>query len=56
MKNFFNQALKSVWTTLLGTIAGLPTLVAGINTHNTTAVIVGAATILTGLAAKDAHQ
>jgi len=56
MKHFFQQALKSVWTSLLGTIAGLPTLVAGIHTHNTTAMIVGAATILTGLAAKDAHQ
>ena len=56
MKHFFKQALKSIWTSLLGTIAGLPTLVAGIHSHDTTAVIVGAATILTGLAAKDAHQ
>jgi branched-subunit amino acid transport protein len=56
MKHFFKEALKSVWTSLLGTIAGLPTLVTGIHTHNTTAIVVGAATILTGLAAKDAHQ
>jgi len=56
MKHFFKEALQSVWTSLLGTIAGLPTLVAGIHTHNTTSIIVGAATILTGLAAKDANQ
>lgn len=56
MKHFFKQALKSIWTSLLGTIAGLPTLVSGIHTNNAAEIVIGTATILTGLAAKDAHQ
>lgn len=56
MKHFFKEALKSVWTSILGTIAGLPTLVHGVVTKDPVQIVTGAATVLAGLAAKDAHQ
>ena len=56
MKHFIKQCLKSIYTTVIGTIAGLPTLIQGIHTKNATEIILGAGTILTGLVAKDSHQ
>lgn len=56
MKHFFKEALKSIYTSVLGTIAGLPQIVNGIATKDLAQVLTGAATVLIGLAAKDAHQ
>lgn len=56
MKHFFKEALKSVWTSILGTIAGLPQLVNGVVTKDPVQIVTGAATVLIGFAAKDAHQ
>ena len=56
MKHFFNEALKSIWTSILGAIAGLPTLAHGVATKDPLQILTGAATVFAGLAAKDAHQ
>lgn len=50
MKKFF----KNIKTTLFGSVAGLPLLVQGIQTHNVTQIIAGIGTLLLGLVAKDA--
>lgn len=56
MKHFLKYAFKNIWTTLLGTVAGLPTLAHGVALKDPAQIITGAATVLIGLAAKDAHQ
>jgi hypothetical protein len=49
MKNIF----KNIKTTLFGTIAGLPTIIEGVQTHNIGHILAGIATLLLGLFAKD---
>jgi hypothetical protein len=49
MRNIF----KNIKTTLFGTIAGLPTIIEGVQTHNISHILVGIATLLLGLFAKD---
>lgn len=56
MKHFFKLCLKSIWTTLIGTITGLPTLVTGIETKDPNSILLGAGMIVTGILAKDANQ
>jgi branched-subunit amino acid transport protein len=49
--------MKNIWqnikTTLFGTIAGVPTIIEGAQTKNLAHIIVGIATLLLGLFAKD---
>lgn len=56
MKHFLKLCFKSIWTSLVGTIAGLPTLVNGIHTHDANSILLGAGMVVTGILAKDAHQ
>ena len=53
IKNLFKNATQSITTTLLGGIAGLPELLEGINENNGQKIIVGLATFLLGLFAKE---
>ena len=49
MKTIF----KNIKTTLFGSIAGLPTIVEGVQTHNISHIIAGIGALLLGLFAKD---
>lgn len=48
--------LKNLWTTIAGAIAGLPTIIAGIQTHDTNTILLGTGVLLTGLLSKDGHK
>jgi len=58
--NKFKQLLKnattSVATTLLGSIIGLPQIIEGISTNNVDKIIIGFATFLLGLFAKENNE
>jgi|APCry1669189034_1035192.scaffolds.fasta_scaffold00980_17 hypothetical protein len=49
MKSIF----KNIKTTLFGTIAGLPTILEGAQTHNIGHILAGIGALLLGLFAKD---
>jgi hypothetical protein len=48
--------LKNIWTSITGCIAGLPTIIIGVQTHDTNTILLGAGVLLTGLIAKDANK
>ena len=52
----FKHILKNIWTSIVGCIAGLPTIMIGIQTHDTKTIILGAGVLVTGLIAKDANK
>lgn len=49
MRNIF----RNIKTTLFGTIAGLPTIVEGVQTHSISHILAGLGALLLGLFAKD---
>jgi hypothetical protein len=53
MKKLINNALHNIWTSLSGTIAGVPVIAEGIAEKNTTKIVSGMAILLLGLLAKE---
>ena len=52
MKSIF----KNILTTIVGAFTGLPILVNGVQTHNTSSIITGIGVFLIGLLSKDHNQ
>jgi hypothetical protein len=52
MKNIF----KNILTTIVGAFTGLPLVVSGVQTHDTTTLITGIGVFLIGLFSKDHNQ
>jgi hypothetical protein len=53
MKKLINNALHNVWTSLSGSIAGIAEITEGVQTGNSTKIIVGIGIMLIGLFAKE---
>lgn len=51
----FKRIIKNFKTSILGSIAGVPQIISGLSTKNYVEVFTGIATLLMGLAAKDAE-
>lgn len=52
----FKHILKNLWTTITGCIAGLPTIILGVQTHDTNTILLGTGVLLTGLLSKDGNK
>lgn len=48
--------LKNIWTSITGCIAGLPTIIIGVQTHDTNTILLGTGVLLTGLLSKDGDK
>lgn len=53
MKKLINNAVHNIWTSLSGTIAGVPVIADGISTHNPVTIVSGIALLILGLLAKE---
>lgn len=56
IKQLIKNATQSITTSILGGIIGLPELIQGINENNGQKIIVGLATFLLGLFAKENNE
>lgn len=48
--------IKNIWTSVAGSISGLPLIIEGINQKNWIHIITGFGILVTGLLAKDGYE
>ncbi len=56
MKRIFKNAIGDLLTSILGSLAGLPVLIEGIQTKNTAKILEGAGLFLLGLVSNSEEQ
>jgi len=53
MKKLINNALHNIWTSISGTIAGVPIIIEGVSEKNPVKIASGIAVLFLGLFAKE---
>lgn len=53
MKKLINNALHNIWTSISGTIAGVPIILEGVAEKNSVKIVSGIAVLVLGLLAKE---
>lgn len=53
MRKLINNAIHNIWTSISGTIAGVPVIMDGITQHNPVNIVSGVALLILGLLAKE---